>query len=320
MTKGRFLLFLMRNVRSEAAVEASEDEAWQGLEEIGRARVEQTPFDSRVTDGLWREAHARGLIDDEAAAERSEIDIRRRRAAASDAMSKMKAQADREAASNEASPTVDDRATGEVRTGAPPPARSNLEAPLTRFVRRARQLRIGVVALGAATVLAGLITGWLIRSADVHLNMPHINGAGMTTFVVLGGFGLVLVVAAFIVTEVLAGLRRDRNDEVEMTAGRVIRVRGPVRGQLESGAPAIYTEVTVQYYTRRGEGPFEISRKLPHGTRVRYSRDDRVIVSYDIRTPRRARIAGRVSHWPDLLLGKATGAVHSPGDGPVHSS
>ena len=54
----------------------------------------------------------------------------------------------------------------------------------------------------------------------------------------------------------------------EKTAGRVIRVRGPVRGQLESGVPAEYTEVTVEYYTRRGEGPFEVSRKFPVGSRM----------------------------------------------------
>lgn len=111
-----------------------------------------------------------------------------------------------------------------------------------------------------------------------------------------------LVVAAFVVTEVLAGLRRDElpTGTEEKTAGRVIRVRGPVRGQLESGAPAVYTEVIVEYYTRRGEGPYEVARKFPVGSRLTYAKGDRVIVAYDVRTPRRARLAGRVSHWPTL--------------------
>ncbi|TCC26461.1 DUF3592 domain-containing protein [Kribbella sindirgiensis] len=127
------------------------------------------------------------------------------------------------------------------------------------------------------------------------------------TIVVLGGFGLVLVVAAFIVTEVLAGLRPSQipTGTEEKTAGRVIRVRGPVRGQLQSGAPAIYTEVIVEYYTRRGEGPYEVARKFPVGSRITYAKGDRVIVAYDVRTPRRARLAGRVSHWPALGLPSA---------------
>jgi hypothetical protein len=124
----------------------------------------------------------------------------------------------------------------------------------------------------------------------------------MLTIVVLGGFGLVLLVTACIATDVIAGLRRSETPSgtEEKTAGRVIRVRGPIRGQLPSGAPAEYTEVTVEYYTRRGEGPFEVSRKLPAGSRITYTKGDRVIVSYDVRTPRRARIAGRVSHWPTV--------------------
>jgi hypothetical protein len=124
----------------------------------------------------------------------------------------------------------------------------------------------------------------------------------MLTIVVLGGFGLVLLVTACIVADVIAGVRRSEKPTTieEKTAGRVIRVRGPVRGQLEGGAPAEYTEVTVEYYTRRGEGPYEVSRRIPVGSRIAYAKDDRVIVSYDVRTPRRARIAGRVSHWPQL--------------------
>jgi hypothetical protein len=124
----------------------------------------------------------------------------------------------------------------------------------------------------------------------------------MLTIVVLGGFSLVLLVTACILADVIAGLRRNEipTGTEEKTAGRVIRVRGPVRGQLDGGIPAEYTEVTVEYYTRRGEGPFEVSRKLPAGSRISYAKDDRVIVSYDVRTPRRARIAGRVTHWPQL--------------------
>ena len=124
----------------------------------------------------------------------------------------------------------------------------------------------------------------------------------MLTIVVLGGFGLVLLVTACIVADVIAGLRRNEGSsgQEEKTAGRVVRVRGPVRGQLEGGTPAEYTEVAVEYYTRRGEGPFEVSRKLPAGSRIAYTKGDRVIVSYDVRTPRRGRIAGRVSHWPTI--------------------
>jgi hypothetical protein len=124
----------------------------------------------------------------------------------------------------------------------------------------------------------------------------------MLTIVVLGGFGLVLLVTACIMADVIAGLRRGGNSTIieEKTAGRVIRVRGSVRGQLDGGAPAEYTEVTVEYYTRRGEGPYEVSRRIPVGSRITYAKDDRVIVSYDVRTPRRARIAGRVSHWPQM--------------------
>jgi hypothetical protein len=124
----------------------------------------------------------------------------------------------------------------------------------------------------------------------------------MLTIVVLGGFGLVLLVTACILADVIAGLRRNVTPTgiEEKTAGRVIRVRGPIHGQLDGGVPAEYTEVTVEYYTRRGEGPFEVSRRLPVGSRIAYAKDDRVIVSYDVRTPRRARIAGRVSHWPQL--------------------
>lgn len=130
------------------------------------------------------------------------------------------------------------------------------------------------------------------------------------TIVVLGGFGLVLVVAAFIVTDVLAGIRRNEpSSKEEKTAGGVIRVRGPVRGQLESGAPAVYTEVIVEYYTRRGEGPYEVARKFPVGSRITYAKGDRVIVAYDVRTPRRARLAGRVSHWPALGLPTAARAA-----------
>ncbi|WP_329005479.1 hypothetical protein OHA18_19100 [Kribbella sp. NBC_00709] len=132
----------------------------------------------------------------------------------------------------------------------------------------------------------------------------------MLTIVVVSGLGLVLVVAAFIVTEVLAGIRRDEpTGTEEKTAGGVIRVRGPVRGQLPSGAPAIYTEVIVEYYTRRGEGPYQVSRKFPVGSRITYTKGDRVIVAYDVRTPRRARLAGRVSHWPALGLPSAARAA-----------
>ena len=124
----------------------------------------------------------------------------------------------------------------------------------------------------------------------------------MLTIVVLGGFGLVLLITACIVLDVLAGVRRDEipSGTEEKTAGQVIRVRGPVRGQVDGGVPTEYTEVTIEYCTRRGEGPFEVHRRFPVGGRIPYAKGDRVIVCYDVRTPRRARIAGRVSHWPTL--------------------
>jgi hypothetical protein len=121
----------------------------------------------------------------------------------------------------------------------------------------------------------------------------------MLTIVVCGGLGLVLLVTACIVADIVAGVRR-RSDGVEKTAGRVTKVRGPVRGQLDSGATAECLEVTVEYYTRHGEGPFEVARMIPLAAASSYAKNDRVIVSYDIRAPRRARIAGKVSHWPQI--------------------
>lgn len=121
----------------------------------------------------------------------------------------------------------------------------------------------------------------------------------MLTIVVFGGLSLVLLVTACIVADIVAGVRR-RSDGVEKTAGRVTRVRGPVSGQLESGATAECLEITVEYYTRHGEGPFQVQRMIPLTSASSYAKNDRVIVSYDVRAPRRARIAGRVSHWPQL--------------------
>ena len=120
--------------------------------------------------------------------------------------------------------------------------------------------------------------------------------------VILAGFGLVLLVTALIVADVVSGSRRSANPSgsEEKTAGWVTRVRGPVHGRLENGASATFTEVVVEYYTRRGEGPYEVARKLPVGSRTSYCKGDRVIVAYDVRTPRRGRIAGRVTHWPQM--------------------
>jgi hypothetical protein len=122
----------------------------------------------------------------------------------------------------------------------------------------------------------------------------------MVTIVVLVGFGLVLLVAACIMSDVFAGASRRRELGEERTAGRVVRVRGPLRGQGDGGVPTEYVEVVVEYYTRRGEGPFEVHRRLPMGSRNLYAPEDRVIVRYDARSPRRGRIEGRVSHWPQL--------------------
>ncbi len=158
------------------------------------------------------------------------------------------------------------------------------------------------VAPRALRVLVMLVIATLSGLGLVILIPAAINLASdsdMLTIVVLGGFGLVMVVGSFIVTEVLAGLRR-KSELDEKTAGRVTRVRGPIRGESESGAPVVYTEVTVEYYTRRGEGPYEVARRFPVGSRISYAKGDRVIVAYDAMTPRRARLAGRVSHWPTL--------------------
>jgi hypothetical protein len=115
----------------------------------------------------------------------------------------------------------------------------------------------------------------------------------MWMLVVLGGFGLVVLVTACIVADVVAGRAR-RGDGEEKTIGVVTRVRGPLRGQLDSGAPAEYIEVTVEYYTRQSEGPFEAHRKLPTNGSAAYAKGDRVIVTYDVRTPRRGRLTGRI--------------------------
>jgi hypothetical protein len=115
----------------------------------------------------------------------------------------------------------------------------------------------------------------------------------MWMLVVLGGFGLVVLVTACIVADVVAGRAR-RGQGEEKTIGVVTRVRGPLRGQLDSRAPGEYIEVTVEYYTRQSEGPFEAHRKLPTDARTAYAKGDRVIVTYDLRTPRRGRLTGRI--------------------------
>jgi hypothetical protein len=115
----------------------------------------------------------------------------------------------------------------------------------------------------------------------------------MWMLVVLGGFGLVLLVTACIVADVVAG-RAPRGQGEQKTIGVVTRVRGPLRGQLDSGALAEYVEVSVEYYTRQSEGPFEAQRKLPTNARAAYAKGDRVIVTYDVRTPRRGRLTGRI--------------------------
>jgi hypothetical protein len=115
----------------------------------------------------------------------------------------------------------------------------------------------------------------------------------MLTVVVLGGFGLVLLVTACIVADVIAGRAR-RSPGRESTIGVVTRVRGPLHGQLDSGASGEYVEVTAEYYTRHGEGPFEVQRRLPVTARALYAKGDRVAVSYDVRFPRRGQLTGRI--------------------------
>jgi hypothetical protein len=115
----------------------------------------------------------------------------------------------------------------------------------------------------------------------------------MLTVVVFGGFGLVLLVTACIVADVIAGRAR-RGPGRESTIGVVTRIRGPLRGQLDGGAPAEYVEVTAEYYTRHGEGPFEVHRRLPVTARALYTKGDRVAVSYEVRSPRRGQLTGRL--------------------------
>lgn len=115
----------------------------------------------------------------------------------------------------------------------------------------------------------------------------------MLTVVMFGGFGLALLVTACIVADVLAG--RDRREPgEEKTVGLVTRVRGPLRGSLGDGTQGDYFEVTTEYYTRHGEGPFETHRKVPMTARAAYAKGDRVVVTYEVRTPRRGRMTGRI--------------------------
>jgi hypothetical protein len=113
--------------------------------------------------------------------------------------------------------------------------------------------------------------------------------------VVVVGFALVLLVTACIVADVVAGRPR-RGPGRELTIGLVTRVRGPLRGQLEgsSSAPSDYIEVTAQYYTRHGEGPFEAVRRLPVSARAMYGKGERVAVSYEARHPRRGEMTGKI--------------------------
>ena len=106
-------------------------------------------------------------------------------------------------------------------------------------------------------------------------------------------FGLVLLVTACIVADVVAGRNR-RGPGEEKTVGLVTRIRGPLRGLLDNGVQGEYFEVTAEYYTRHGEGPFEAHRKVPVSARTAYAKGDRVIVTYEVRTPRRGRLAGRI--------------------------
>lgn len=115
----------------------------------------------------------------------------------------------------------------------------------------------------------------------------------MVTYIVLGAFGLVLLISACIVADVLAGRNR-RGPGQEKTVGLVTRVRGPLHGKLDNGVRGDYFMVTAEYYTRHGEGPFEAHRKLPISARSAYAKGDRVVVAYEIRTPRKGRLAGRI--------------------------
>lgn len=110
--------------------------------------------------------------------------------------------------------------------------------------------------------------------------------------IVVVGFALVLVVTACIVADVVAGRPR-RGPGRETTIGVVTRVRGPLRGQLD-GVQSEYIEVTAQYYTRHGEGPFEAVRRLPVVARAMYGKGERVAISYEARHPRRGEMTGKI--------------------------
>lgn len=85
---------------------------------------------------------------------------------------------------------------------------------------------------------------------------------------------------------------------VEQTVGRATRVHGPVRARLENGAIAACWRVTFKYYTMAGEGPFQMQQLVPCASAtVSYAANVRVVVTYDVRAPRQARIVEMVSYW-----------------------
>lgn len=114
---------------------------------------------------------------------------------------------------------------------------------------------------------------------------------------VIVGFGLVLVITTCIIADVVAGRPR-RKAGSELTVGVVTRVRGPLRGQADGGAPSEFIEVTAQYYTRGSEGPFEAVRRFPVSAGKLYAKGERVVISYDCRQPRRGQLTGRIPYWP----------------------
>jgi hypothetical protein len=108
------------------------------------------------------------------------------------------------------------------------------------------------------------------------------------------GFALVLLISACIAADVIAGRPR-RKPGRETTIGLVTRVRGPFRGQVDGGSvPAEYIEVTAQYFTRQGDGPFETVRRLPVSARAMYGKGERVAISYESRYPRRGEMTGKI--------------------------
>lgn len=186
-TLRRWRLLRRRPTRSKPAAQHRESKLWEQLEELGRVRQERAPtgpgvtdlLDPGMTDRLWIEAQARGLVDEKGAAARSAAAIARRRAAASEAVREMKVKAtEAETVASTAkdinqAPTQIARTelaglaihgsdhTSQQRSAEQTRLESNMAAARLRVLRR----RIGGLALAAGLLL--LIGYPLARTAEL---------------------------------------------------------------------------------------------------------------------------------------------------------